>query len=61
MEPVVNSVLGVLILMYDLVRGLLDWGGGAILTGLLTGAGAYLGVRAAHQHDTSKPMKSVSQ
>lgn len=48
METLVNSLIGVAVLVYDLVRGLFEWGGKAILTGVGAGAGAYLGVRTAH-------------
>lgn len=49
MELVVNTVLGLLILIYDLVRAVGEWGGGAVLTALGAAAGTYLGVRAAHK------------
>lgn len=46
MEALVNGLIGVVVLVYDLVRGLFEWGDKAILTG--AGVGAYFGVRAAH-------------
>jgi uncharacterized membrane protein YfcA len=48
MELLVNTLIGILVLIFDVVRGLLEWGGKALLTGLGAGAGAYFGVRAAH-------------
>ncbi len=47
MEYVVNSLIGSLLLVFEVVRGLLEWGDKALLTGAGAGAGAYLGVRAA--------------
>ena len=48
MEPLVNGLIGVVILLYDLIRGLLEWGDKALLTGAGAGVGAYFGIRAAH-------------
>ena len=49
MEFVVNSVIGLLILIYDLVRAVGEWGGAAVLTAFGAAAGTYLAVRAAHK------------
>jgi len=48
MEALVNGLIGVVVLVYDLIRGLLEWGDKAVLTGVGAGVGAYFGVRAAH-------------
>lgn len=58
MEVLVNYVIGILVLVYDVVRGLLEWGDKALLTAGGAGAGAYFGVRAAlvrHAEATSRP------
>lgn len=49
MEALVNYLIGVAVLVFDLVRGLLEWGGKALLIGLGAGVGAYLGVRSANE------------
>jgi hypothetical protein len=53
MEPLVNGVIGILMLLFGAVRSVL--GSNPILTGLGAGVGAYLGVRAAHQAITKSP------
>ena len=58
MEPLVNGVIGILILLFDAVRSLL--GSSPILTGIGAGTGAYLGVRAAHQA-AAKPAAPQAQ
>lgn len=55
MEPLVNSLIGLALLVFDLLRGLLEWGDNALLIGGAVTAGAYLGTRAAltrHGHMT---------
>jgi uncharacterized membrane protein YfcA len=47
MEIVVNSIIGLLVLIFDVLRAVLGWGDKALLVALGAGAGAYLGVRAA--------------
>lgn len=58
MEPLVNSLIGVVVLVYDLVRGLFEWGDKALLTGVGAGAGAYFGVRTAHVRHTETTGRS---
>jgi hypothetical protein len=47
MELLVNSVVGLVLLVFDVVRGLLEWSGKAVLTGIAVAAGAYLGTLMA--------------
>jgi hypothetical protein len=53
MELLVNSVLGILELVFGAARSLLS--SNPILTGLGAGLGAYFGVRAAHRPASFKP------
>jgi uncharacterized membrane protein YfcA len=47
MELLVNSIAGVVILVFDLVRGLFEWSDKALLVAAAVAAGAYLGTRFA--------------
>ena len=59
MELLVNSLAGLVLLVFDVLRGLAEWGDKALLIGGAVGAGAYLGTRAAlTRHDrTAAPSR----
>jgi hypothetical protein len=53
-ELLVNSLIGMVLLVFDVVRGLFEWGDKALLVGVAVAAGAYFGTRAALAgHDRS--------
>lgn len=47
MELLVNSIAGLVILIFDVVRGLFDSADEALLSAAAVAAGAYLGTRIA--------------
>ena len=47
MELLVNSLVGMVLLVFDVIRGLLGWGDKALLVGGAVAGGAYFGTRAA--------------
>ena len=47
MELLVNSLVGMVLLVFDVIRGLLEWGDKALLIGVAVAVGAYFGTRAA--------------
>ena len=47
MELLVNSVAGLVLLVFDIGRGLFAWSDDALLSGAAVGTGAYLGTRIA--------------
>lgn len=51
MELLVNSIVGWVILVFDVVRGLFEWSDQALLVAVAVAAGAYLGTRTALHHD----------
>ena len=56
MELLVNSLIGMVLLVFDVIRGLFEWGDKALLIGVTVAAGAYYGTRAAltrHDHSVS--------
>jgi uncharacterized membrane protein YfcA len=51
-ELLVNSLIGLVLLVFGVFRGLLQWGDKALLVGVAVAVGAYLGTRAAlTRHD----------
>jgi hypothetical protein len=50
MELVVNSIVGLVLLVFDVVQGLLGWADRALLTGAAVAVGTYLGMRFALTH-----------
>ena len=50
MELLVNSIVGLVLLVFDVTRGLLDWADKALLIGAAVAAGTYLGMRMALTH-----------
>ena len=50
MELLVNSIAGLVILIFDLVRGFFEWSDKALLAAAGVAVGAYLGTRLALQH-----------
>ena len=56
MELLVNSLIGMVLLIFDLVRGLFEWADKALLIGGAVAAGAYFGTRLAlTRHHRSAP------
>jgi hypothetical protein len=49
-ELLVNSIIGMVILIFDVGRGLLEWSDQALLSAAAMGTGAYLGTRIALAH-----------
>jgi uncharacterized membrane protein YfcA len=47
MEALVNAVIGLVLLVFDVVRGLLEWSDKALVVGVAVAAGTYLGMRLA--------------
>jgi hypothetical protein len=53
-ELLVNSLIGLVLLVFGVFRGVLEWGDKALLAGVAVAAGAYFGTRAAlARHDRS--------
>lgn len=50
MEALVNGLVGLVLLVFDVLRGLVEWGDKALLVGAAVAVGAYLGVRLALTH-----------
>ena len=50
MEFVVNSILGLVLLIFDVTRGLLGWADQTLLIGVAVAGGTYLGMRLALTH-----------
>ena len=50
MELLVNSLIGMVLLVFDVIRGVFEWGDKALLIGAAAAAGAYLGTRTALTH-----------
>lgn len=56
MELLVNSLVGLVLLVFDVIRGVFEWGDKALLLGGAVAAGAYLGTRTAfsrHERTTA--------
>ncbi len=56
MELLVNSLIGMVLLVFDVIRGVFEWADKALLIGMAVAAGTYLGTRTAlsrHQHTTA--------
>jgi len=47
MELLISSIVGWVFLIFDAVRGLLEWSDKALLVAAAVGGGAYLGTRMA--------------
>lgn len=50
MELLVNSLIGLVLLVFDVIRGVFEWSDKALLLGGAVAAGAYLGTRTALNH-----------
>jgi uncharacterized membrane protein YfcA len=61
-ELLVNSITGLLIFIFDLVRGLFEWADKALLAAAAVAIGAYLGTRMALTHfdDRRRPFRGPS-
>ncbi len=46
MEFLMNSLVGLVLMVFDVIRGLLEWGDKALLLAAAVAAGAYVGTRA---------------
>lgn len=46
-ELLVNSLIGMVLLVFDVIRGVFGWADKALLIGASVAAGAYLGTRSA--------------
>jgi uncharacterized membrane protein YfcA len=50
-ELLVNSLIANVLLIFDVIRGVFEWGDKALLVGAAVAAGAYFGTRAAISRD----------
>jgi len=58
-ELLVNSLIGLVLLAFGVIRGLFEWADKALLVGVAVAAGAYFGTRAGLGGNIGVPQARV--